>query len=163
PRRGGTAEPAGRRVPRHFAARFGARAATPPAAVIHHSSPGRETINAQRNRAAEQTGVRESPRAGLPRGAGVPVRHAHGHRRRGRQVFTDAGTGNDNIDVNASALNNSLTVGVNAGTGDDEIDVRLGGVALNNSVNLFLSGGTGNDSVQVNASGTVNGLLNVNV
>jgi hypothetical protein len=80
-----------------------------------------------------------------------------------RLVSVVAGAGNDSVSLDGSALNKSLTFGVNGGSGDDDISVSLQGVALGNSVNLFLSGASGNDSVDVSADGEIDGLLNVRV
>ena len=76
-------------------------------------------------------------------------------------VSIATGAGNDSISFNGTALNDSLTVGVNAGIGDDDISANLGGVPLGATVNLFLSGSAGADSFDLNASGEVDGALNV--
>jgi hypothetical protein len=66
-----------------------------------------------------------------------------------------SGAGNDSISLNGTALNDSLTVGVNAGIGDDEVGINLGAVPLGAAVNLFLIGGAGADAFDLNASGEV--------
>jgi hypothetical protein len=72
-----------------------------------------------------------------------------------------SGAGNDSISLNGTALNDSLTVGVNAGIGDDEVGINLGAVPLGAAVNLFLIGGAGADAFDLNASGEVDGTLNI--